>query len=65
MTDADRKHRIDLLEKRHKKLHSLVEALEGEKAPEPYIKKAKVEKLEVRDEITYLNKLNIGLQNNQ
>lgn len=57
MNDEDRKHRIKLLTTRHKDLHNKVEALEAEKAPEKYIKSFKVEKLKLKDEIVYLEKL--------
>lgn len=54
MNNEDRIYRIQLLEKRHKQLHNKIEVLEVEKAPEAYIKKAKVEKLKVKDEIAAL-----------
>jgi hypothetical protein len=54
MDNDDRIHRIQILEKRHKQLHSVIEALEAEKAPEEYIKRAKVEKLKARDEMAAL-----------
>jgi hypothetical protein len=50
MTDKmDR--RLKHLEEVHLKQHRYVEALEGEKAPEEVIKKAKKEKLKIKDEI--------------
>lgn len=60
MDDQDRIHRIKLLEARHKVLHSTVEALEAEKAPEKFIKNAKVEKLKIKDEVVYLKNLKIS-----
>ena len=47
-------YRIELLKKKHKRQHSIVEALEAEKAPEKAIQKAKVEKLLIKDEIAGL-----------
>jgi hypothetical protein len=43
--------RLKHLEEVHHKQHRYVEALEGEKAPEEVIKKAKKEKLKIKDEI--------------
>ena len=63
MTTEGDEYRLELLKKRHKKQHDMVEALEGEKAPEKHTKKAKVEKLKLRDEITMLES-KISLQNN-
>ena len=63
MTTEDDEYRLELLKKRHKKQHDMVEALEGEKAPEKHTKKAKVEKLRLKDEITMLES-KISLQNN-
>lgn len=51
------KHRISLLKTKHKKQHSIVEALEAEKAPEKTIQKAKIEKLSIKDEIIALESL--------
>jgi hypothetical protein len=60
MTKENDEYRLELLKKRHKHLHATVEALEGEKAPEKHTKKAKVEKLNVKDEITKLeSKINL------
>ena len=50
-------HRIETLKTRHKKQHSLVEALEAENAPDLSIKNAKIEKLKIKDEITALELL--------
>lgn len=47
-------YRIELLKTKHKRQHSIVEALEAEKAPEKAIQKAKVEKLLIKDEIAGL-----------
>jgi|TARA_B110000908_G_C10182488_1_gene416372 hypothetical protein len=46
--------RIDALEVRHKHLHACIEAAEAEKAPEQFVKRMKVEKLEIKDEISQL-----------
>ena len=46
--------RIEALERKHKDLHSRVEALEAERAPEKYITNLKKEKLEIKDEIQRL-----------
>lgn len=54
MNIENMKHRIDLLKARHKKQHSIVEALEAEKAPEKVIQAAKKEKLRIKDEIATL-----------
>ena len=62
MTKEDDEYRLGILRKRHKELHATVEALEGEKAPENHIKKFKVNKLLVKDEITTLEN-KISLQN--
>lgn len=51
------KHRIKLLEDRHKYQHKLVEALEAEKAPSSAVAQAKIEKLQLKDEINSLKKL--------
>jgi hypothetical protein len=48
--------RAKLLVKRHKELHSIVEVLEAEKAPEKIIKIKKIEKLKLKDEIERLQK---------
>lgn len=62
MTKENDEYRLELLKKRHKHLHATVEALEAEKAPEKHTKKAKVEKLNVKDEITKLES-KISLRN--
>jgi hypothetical protein len=54
MNIENTKHRIELLKVRHKKQHSVVEALEAENAPDTAIKNAKLEKLKIKDEITLL-----------
>lgn len=46
---------------RHKNLHSVIEALEAEKAPDKYIKKFKVDKLKLKDEISIIQE-RISLQ---
>jgi len=54
MTKENDEYRLELLKKRHKHLHAVVEALEAEKAPDKHTKKIKVDKLTVKDEITKL-----------
>lgn len=46
--------RIESLERKHKELHSRIEALEGERAPSKYIKPLKKEKLVIKDELQSL-----------
>tara|TARA_Y100000389_G_scaffold54036_2_gene49916 strand:- start:1718 stop:1900 length:183 start_codon:yes stop_codon:yes gene_type:complete len=48
--------RLVALERKHKDLHSKIEALEAEKAPDRYIKTLKVEKLVVKDEMSIIQK---------
>jgi len=43
--------RLASLESKHKDLHSKIEALEAEKAPDKYITPLKKEKLALKDEI--------------
>ena len=43
--------RLAALEVKHEKLHDLVEVLEAERAPDDVIKRKKMEKLKVKDEI--------------
>jgi hypothetical protein len=43
--------RLEHLKKEHKKFHLLIEALEGEKAPEEILKNHKKIKLAIKDEI--------------
>jgi hypothetical protein len=45
------------LEKKHKHQHQIVESLEAEKAPEETIKRAKIEKLKLKDEIENLKRM--------
>lgn len=54
MNNEDRIHRIGLLKKRHKQLDDTIKVFETEKSPEVSIKRAKIEKLKVKDEITAL-----------
>lgn len=62
MDRNDKLHRIQILKDRHKHMHSLVEALEAERAPEESITKAKREKLNLKDEIASIEKqLNQGI----
>lgn len=49
--------RIVHLEREHKHMHQIVEALEAEKAPEDAIKVAKVKKLKLKDEIENLKRM--------
>jgi hypothetical protein len=48
--------RLVSLQKKHKHLHSLVEAAEAEKAPDIYVSRMKREKLMIKDEIIELQK---------
>lgn len=43
--------RLAYLKEKHKKAHALVEALEGEKAPEDVVNQQKRIKLSIKDEI--------------
>jgi hypothetical protein len=54
MNNEDRIHRINLLKKRHRHLDNTIKVFESEKSPEVYIKKAKIEKLKIKDEINAL-----------
>ena len=56
MNIENKKHRFELLYQKHRLQHNIVEALEGEKAPEESIKKAKQEKLIIKDQIETLKK---------
>lgn len=49
---------LDSLKKQHNTLHSIVEALEAEKAPDNIISLRKKEKLALKDKITQLIKEN-------
>jgi|TARA_R110000803_G_C11824077_1_gene302341 hypothetical protein len=60
MNNEEKTYRINLLQNRHSKLHKTIEALEAEKAPEISVKRAKIEKLKLKDEITHLEQLKIG-----
>ena len=46
--------RLASLESKHHDLHKRIEALEAENAPDKYVKPLKVEKLQLKDEITRL-----------
>jgi len=48
--------RLKSLEAKHKHLHAMIEAAEGEKAPDEYVKKLKVDKLKVKDEMRTIAK---------
>ena len=50
------KHRVEVLQKKHKELHNRVEALEAEHAPDEYITKVKKQKLAIKDEIEELTR---------
>jgi hypothetical protein len=52
MDSKTRLSRLEYLKEHHKKVHSLIEALEGEKAPEETINTQKRLKLSIKDEIT-------------
>lgn len=43
--------KLNYLKQKHEKVHSLIEALEGEKAPDEYVAQQKILKLSVKDEI--------------
>lgn len=45
------------LENKHKHQHDIVESLEAEKAPEESIRRAKIEKLKLKDEIENLKRM--------
>lgn len=49
--------RIVWLEQKHKHQHAVVESLEAEKAPEESIRRAKIEKLKLKDEIENLKRM--------
>lgn len=57
--------RLDSLKRKHKELHSRIEALEAERAPDKYITPLKKEKLEIKDNITaienYLHQMDHGV----
>ena len=48
--------KLEQLQKEHKRKHNFIEAAEAEKAPEEFIKKLKVEKLNIKDEIERVDK---------
>ena len=48
--------KLEQLQKEHKRKHNFIEAAEAEKAPEEFIKKLKVDKLKLKDEIDRLLK---------
>jgi hypothetical protein len=51
MDTKGRTERLAYLREKHTKMHSLIEALEGENAPEEYISQKKRIKLSIKDEI--------------
>lgn len=48
--------KLEHLQKEHKRKHAFIEAAVAEKAPEEFIKKLKVDKLKLKDEIDRLLK---------
>lgn len=48
--------RLESLRSKHNSLHTKIEALEAEKAPDRYIKPLKKQKLALKDEIEKLKK---------
>ena len=48
--------RLVSLQRKHRDIHSRIEALQAEKAPDKYIRPLKVEKLSLKDEIELLKK---------
>lgn len=54
MDKETRLQRLEYIRAKHKKQHDIVEALEGEKAPEETIAYAKRLKLSMKDEIAAL-----------
>jgi hypothetical protein len=57
MTKEEWTQRLNHLEEAHAHQHSIVEALEAENAPDDVIKKAKVVKLNLKDQIEMLKEL--------
>lgn len=57
MNTATRLKRLEYLKKKHEKVHNIVEALEGEKAPEENIAYQKKIKLSIKDEIASIESL--------
>ena len=47
-------HRIEVLTKKHKELHDRVECAEAEKVSDEFLKRMKIEKLKLKDEIERL-----------
>jgi len=54
ITKEKAQHRVDVLKSKHKELHSIIDVLEAEKAPDKIIKNRKKEKLALKDEIEKL-----------
>lgn len=52
MDPKTRQERLQYLRQRHTDVHNMIEALEGEKAPESSIMHQKKIKLSIKDEIT-------------
>ena len=48
--------RLESLRRKHESLHSRIEALEAEKAPDKYITPLKKQKLKLKDEIEKIKK---------
>jgi hypothetical protein len=57
MDTNTRLSRLEYLKAQHKKTHAIIEALEGEKAPEEAITRQKRIKLSIKDEITAIENL--------
>jgi len=47
-------HRIEVLTKKHKELHDRVECAEAEKVSDEFLKRMKIEKLKIKDELEKL-----------
>lgn len=63
MNTTTRLKRLEYLRTKHTRVHKIIEALEGEKAPEEIIKNHKRLKLSLKDEIAELESEIKGLQN--
>lgn len=57
MNTATRLKRLKYLKTKHEKVHKIVEALEGEKAPEENISHQKKIKLSIKDEIASIESM--------
>lgn len=63
MNTTTRLKRLEYLRTKHTRVQKIIEALEGEKAPEEIIKNHKRLKLSLKDEIAELESEIKGLQN--